>query len=114
MSPPRNTRRGFFSLNVDTNADHILEKTVEKDKDEKDIVKIRQHGEPHVGNTSLQVLTKPFEQEIKRSVERIVDGRTVRDTETSYSNENDKPQRHTVKVGKRKQSLWEKYDTSDL
>jgi hypothetical protein len=109
MSPPK---RAFFSLNVDSNADHIYERIEHHGKDGKDTVKVKEHREPLAGSTSLQVLTQPFEKEVKRSVERIVDGRVVRDTET-YSS--DKPDSHTVKLeNKRKKSLWEKYDTSDL
>ncbi|KAF2662663.1 hypothetical protein K491DRAFT_700398 [Lophiostoma macrostomum CBS 122681] len=72
MSPPK---RAFFSLNVDSNADHIYERIEHHDKEGKDKIKVKEHSEPLVGSTSLQVLTQPFEKEVKRSVERIVDGR---------------------------------------
>jgi ribose 5-phosphate isomerase B len=104
--PPFSSKRAFFSLNVDSDADHVYERTVDH-RNGKDKVTVRESGEPRVGNTSLNVLTKPFEREIKRSIERVVDGRTVRDTKTTYDDGSERPQR-------RKTRIEDKYDTSDL
>lgn len=104
MAPPK---RAIFSLNVDSNAEHFLERIEDHSKQGKGKVKVREHKEPFVGNTSLQLLTRPFEKEVQRSVERIVDGRVVKDTKITRENSQTRNE-------KRKKSVEERYDTSDL
>lgn len=105
-------KRAVFSLTVDSNTEHIYERTEDHTKEGKGKVKVREYKEPLIGNTSLHILTKPFEKEVQRSVERTIDGRTVRDTTYSYSDSTS-----SVSSGQkqhRKKSVEEKYDTSDL
>jgi ribose 5-phosphate isomerase B len=102
MTPPK---RAIFSLNVNTNAEHFYERIEDHLKDDK--VTVREHKEPLVGNTSVHILTKPFEKKVQRSVTRAVDGRVVRDTET-YDSSSSKSRSGC------KSRIEDKYDISDL
>jgi ribose 5-phosphate isomerase B len=106
-TPQKPKRRAFFSLNVDSTADHIYERIEDYNKEKTDRVKVREQSGPLRGSTHLHVLGNPYEKEVQRSIERIVDGRVVRDTLTTYdhSDTNSPP---------RKKSIEDKYDTSDL
>lgn len=109
MSQPK--RRAFFSLNVDSNAEHIYERVEDHNKDKKDSLKVREQTGPVVGNSSVQIITRPFEKEVQRSIERIVDGRVVRDTTTYRSTS---PSPSSRQKSSKKRSIEDKYDTSDL
>ncbi|KAF2019358.1 hypothetical protein BU24DRAFT_459040 [Aaosphaeria arxii CBS 175.79] len=102
MTPPK---RALFSLNISSNADHIYQRVEDRNTDGKDRVQVREHNDPLVGQTNLEILTRPFEKEVKRSVERIVDGRVVTDTKIERSGSGNKHVSNKVE---------DKYDTSDL
>ncbi|KAH7121205.1 hypothetical protein B0J11DRAFT_560151 [Dendryphion nanum] len=69
-------KRGLFSLNVDSTVSHIRER-IEDEATPSGTrkVKVRDYTEPRRDTASFEVLTQPFEKEIQRSVERIIDGR---------------------------------------
>jgi hypothetical protein len=109
MAQPK--RRAFLSLNVDSDAEHIYERVEDHNKDKKDRLKVREQTEPIAGNSSIQIITRPFEKEVQRSIERIVDGRVVRDTTTYRSTSSSPASRQRTS---KKASIEDKYDTSDL
>lgn len=106
-------KRGFITLNVDSVADHIYQRVEDHNKDKKDELKVREQSGPVVGSTSIQILGAPFEKEVQRSIERIVDGRVVRDTSIHRSTSPDDDDRKE-KEKKKKSAIEEKYDTSEL
>jgi len=106
-------KRGFITLNVDSVADHIYQRVEDHNKDKKDELKVREQSGPLVGSTSVKILGAPFEKEVQRSIERIVDGRVVRDTNFHRSTSPDDDDREQ-KERKKKDDIEEKYDTSEL
>ncbi|KAF2180574.1 hypothetical protein K469DRAFT_672538 [Zopfia rhizophila CBS 207.26] len=76
--PPK---RALFSLDVDSNAEHLYERIEHHNREGKDKLKVIEHSEPTAGSTSLQITTKPFERAVERTVERFVDGKLEKTTE---------------------------------
>ncbi|PSN69221.1 hypothetical protein BS50DRAFT_572381 [Corynespora cassiicola Philippines] len=117
MTPPK---RALFSLNIDSNAEHIYQRVDDHNNDKH---KVLETSGPVHGSTNLQLVTRPFEKAVERSIERIVDGKHVADAEgdityeTHQSVNGESPRRSTKTVHvkkKGKQSVEEQYDTSDL
>jgi hypothetical protein len=133
MAPPK---RAHFSLNLDTEADHVYQRVEDHDKDENDRVKVLESSGPTVGNTWLEFVTKPFEKVVNRAVEGVIDGtgkkvhtaegeieyethRSEKGHTKSSSEGNRTVVKKTSNVGNRsseskKNRIWEEYDTSDL
>ncbi|KAF2113340.1 hypothetical protein BDV96DRAFT_613757 [Lophiotrema nucula] len=63
--PPK---RALFSLNVDSNAEHLYQRIDDHNKERTTVTETK---DPVHGHTSLQVLTKPFEKEVERQVQRV-------------------------------------------
>lgn len=112
MAPHTPQKRGYISLNVDSVADHIYQRVEDHNKDKKDELKVREQSGPVVGSTSIQILGAPFEKEVQRSIERIVDGRVVRDTSIHRSTSPDNDEKKEEE--RKKSAIEEKYDTSEL
>lgn len=123
-SRPGHPRRGFVRINVDSNADHIYQRVEdhnrhpEEDEDrdsprERSGVRVREHEHsgPSSGSTRLNILTRPFEKEVVRSFERIVDGRVVRDTVRHFSEGDD---RRDSRKEERRRKIEDRFDCSEL
>ncbi|KAF2734602.1 hypothetical protein EJ04DRAFT_523578 [Polyplosphaeria fusca] len=100
--PPK---RALFSVNINSNAESLYQRIEDHNKEGKARVRTVEHDEPVVGNTSLQVLTRPFEKEVQQTVERIVDDKHI--TASSSTSSPAQPRRS-------KKKLEAEYDTSDL
>ncbi|KAJ4291781.1 hypothetical protein N0V90_009676 [Kalmusia sp. IMI 367209] len=69
--PPK---RALFSLNLESDAEHIYQRVDDHNKEGKEKVKVIESTGPTVGNTSLSFVTKPFEEAVNRTVEGVIDG----------------------------------------
>lgn len=114
-------KRALFSLNLDSNADHIYQRVEDHNKEGKDKIKVLESTGPTVGNTSLAIVTKPFEQAVNRTVEGVIDGtgKKVHSAEGEIHYDVNKSEKgtstRTVKVHKKPgKSIEDQYDTSDL
>lgn len=138
MAPPK---RALFSLNLDTDADHVYQRVEDHSKPADERVKVLETKGPTRGHTDLSFVTKPFENTVNRAVEEVIDGTGKRivskEGEITYSTssssrskgrsatrhaddddetEEEKEERsnlHVVSKSKRK-ALESKYDTSEL
>ncbi|RAR00860.1 ribose 5-phosphate isomerase [Stemphylium lycopersici] len=72
MAPP--PKRALFSLNLDTDADHVYQKVEDHSKDGDERVKVLESKGPVSGHTDLSVLTRPFEKTVNRAVDEVLDG----------------------------------------
>ncbi|KAL1598829.1 hypothetical protein SLS60_007971 [Paraconiothyrium brasiliense] len=99
-------KRGLFSLNLDSNADHIYQRVEDHNKEGKEKVKVLESSGPTVGNTSLSIVTKPLEQVVNRTVESVIDGTGKKvhgaegEVHTSISKSEKGTSTRTVKVKK--------------
>lgn len=113
-------KRALFSLNLDSNADHIYQRVEDHNKEGKDKVKVLESSGPTVGNTSLSIVTKPFEQAINRTVEGVIEGtgKKVHSVEGEVHTEISKSEKstgtRTVKVKRAGGKIEDTYDTSEL
>lgn len=114
-------KRAVFSLNLDSNADHVYQRVEDHNKEGKDKIKVLESSGPTVGNTSLSFVTKPFEKAVNRTVEGVIDGtgKKVHSAEGELHYEVSKTEKgtgsRTVHVNKpARKTVEEKYDTSDL
>lgn len=99
MSPPK---RAIFSLNVDSNTEHLYERIEyhdDKHKERGEKVKVVEHSEPSFGSTKVEIVTKPFEKAVQRTVERVCDGKIVKERNRD---------------SRKKRDIEAEYDTSDL
>ncbi|KAF1960798.1 hypothetical protein CC80DRAFT_523108 [Byssothecium circinans] len=77
---PQTPKRALFSLNLDTDASHIYQRVEDHNDHEgesgngKGKVKVLESSGPTVGNTRLEIATKPFEKAVNRAVEGVIDG----------------------------------------
>ena len=115
-SAPKPHRRAFISLNVDSHTDHLYERVEDHTKPDSDRKKItvRQQSQPTAGSSSAHILTGPYEKEVTRSLERVVDGRVVRDTVTQREDDSTPKSTRNEHASTRHSRIEEKYDTSDL
>ncbi|KAJ8112481.1 hypothetical protein OPT61_g5155 [Boeremia exigua] len=116
MSP----KRALFSLNVDSETDHIYHRVNDHSKPGEKTKVIETSG-PTVGHTDLQFVSKPFEKLVNRTVEGVEEatGKKVHSAEgeLTYSSQRSSTGtgRKTVKDSTRTKRRIEKlYDTSDL
>jgi hypothetical protein len=113
-------KRALFSLNLESNADHIYQRVEDHNKEGKDKVKVIESSGPTVGNTSLSIVTNPLEQAVNRTVESVVDGtgKKVHSVEgevhASISRSEEGTGTRTAKVKRTGKKLEDTYDTSDL
>lgn len=115
--PPK---RALFSLNVDSEADHIYQRINDHSKPGEKTKVIETSG-PTIGHTDLQYLGKPFEKLVNRTVEGVEEetGKKVHSAEgeITYSSNRSSSgtSKHTVKDSTRTKHRIERlYDTSDL
>ncbi|USP77409.1 hypothetical protein yc1106_04683 [Curvularia clavata] len=138
MGPPK---RALFSLNLDTDADHVYQRVEDHSKPGDERVKVLETKGPTKGHTDLSFITRPFESTVNRAVEEVIDGtgkrivskegeitystssssrtkghRSVRRHEDEDEEEEQREERSNLNVvskSKRK-ALENKYDTSEL
>ena len=116
--PPK---RAFFSVNVDSEADHIYQRVDDHSKPGEK-TKVIENSGPTVGHTDLQYLSKPFEKLVNRTVQGVEEETGKRVTsaegELTYSSQRStsgSSNKHTIKDSTRTKRRIEKlYDTSDL
>jgi len=118
MTPPK---RALFSLNLDSNADHIYQRVEDHNKEGEGKIKVIESTGPTVGSTNLTVLTKPFEKVVNRAVEGVIEGtgKKVHSAEGELHYEVSREEKgsssQTVKVQKGPvKRLEDQYDTSEL
>lgn len=118
MAPPK---RALFSLNLDSNADHVYQRVEDHNKEGAAKVKVLESSGPTVGNTNLSFVTKPFEQAVNRTVEGVIEGtgKKVHSAKGELVYETHREEsgtgKRTVEVHKKnKKSIEDQYDTSDL
>jgi hypothetical protein len=128
--PPANQKRALFSLNLDSNADHVYQRVDDHNKDGTDRVKVLESKGPTHGHTNLNYLTKPFEKTVNRAVNDVIDGSGKKvhsaQGELTYSSSQSgskttttttkgKPGGNLNVVSKvKRRNIERKYDTSDL
>jgi ribose 5-phosphate isomerase B len=118
--PPK---RALFSLNVDSEADHIYQRVNDHSKPGKEKTKVIETSGPTVGHTDLQFVTKPFEKLVNRTVEGVEEstGKKVHSAEGEFTYSSQRSSHgtgsntKTVKDSTRiKRRIEQQYDTSDL
>ncbi|KAF2125038.1 hypothetical protein P153DRAFT_389893 [Dothidotthia symphoricarpi CBS 119687] len=116
MTPPK---RALFSLNLDSDIDHLRQRIEERNLDGSEKPKIIETR----GHSDLSFVGKPIENIVNKAVDSVVDGtgKTVRsvDGDITYShsetrNSNGKAVKVSSSNSKKGRSIWEKYDTSEL
>lgn len=119
MSPPK---RALFSLNLDSDADHVYQRVDDHSKEGTDKVKvIESKGQTH-NHTDLSYVTKPFEKLVNRTVDGVIEGtgKKVHSTEgeLTYSTERSEKKQGNSRLNvvskKKRRHIEDKYDTSEL
>jgi hypothetical protein len=118
MSPPR---RALFSLNVDSETEHLYQRVDSQRKDGKEKVKVIESSGPTVSHTDYQFVTKPFETLVNKTVDGIVEGsgKKLHSAEGEITYSSSKTERgtgtNTVTTNRpSRRNIERKYDTSDL
>lgn len=116
--PPK---RALFSLNVDSEADHIYQRVNDHSKPGKETTKVFESSGPTVGHTDLQFVTKPFEKLVNRTVEGVEEGSGKKvhsaEGELTYSSQRSSGGHGTKTIQsstRSKRRIEQQYDTSDL
>lgn len=71
MAPPQ---RALFSLNLDSDAEHVYQRVDDHNHEGTNRVKIIESKGPTHGHTDLTYITKPFEKTVNRAVNEVIDG----------------------------------------
>ncbi|KAF7681496.1 hypothetical protein GT037_000472 [Alternaria burnsii] len=100
MTPPK---RALFSLNLDTDADHVYQKVEDHNKDGVDRVKVLESKGPTRGHTDLSYVTRPFEKTVHRAVNEVIDGRKVKSAEGEISYSTTRTERRSGGTSRRNQ-----------
>ena len=115
--PPK---RALLSLNVDSQTEHVYQRVNDHTKSGGKAKVIESSG-PTYGHTDLQLVTKPVEKLVNRTVEGVEEstGKKVHSvgSELTYSSQRSTSGSHTrtVKASSRtKRRVEQLYDTSDL
>lgn len=118
--PPK---RAVFSLNLDSQSDHVHQRVEEQHKDGANSVKIIETSGPIRGHTDLSVVAKPFEKVVNRAVDDVVqdtgkkvgsvDGDIYYSTNTSSSSSSSSSNL-SIKNKSTRRAIERKYDVSDL
>lgn len=116
--PPK---RALFALNVDSEADHIYQRTNDRSKPGEKTKVVESSG-PTVSHTDFQYIGKPFEKLVNHTVQGVEEetGKKVTNAEgeITYSSQRStagRSSKHTVQNSTRTKRRIEKlYDTSDL
>jgi ribose 5-phosphate isomerase B len=119
-------KRGFFSLNIDSQAEHYDQHITEHHPDGTDSIKVIETKGPTHGHTDFSTITKPFERTVNRVVDDVVkdtgkkvervdgDVRYTSQTSTSSSSTSSSNSNLNVKNKSTRRYLERRYDTSDL
>lgn len=113
-------KRAFLSLNLDSTADHVYQRVEDHHKTGEDKVKVLESSGPTVGNTSLSLVTKPFEKAVNSTVQGVVDGtgKKVHSAEGELRYDIHKTEKgtksRTAHVKKPVARIEDQYDTSEL
>ena len=137
IMPPRQPKRALFSLNLDTDADHVYQKVEDHNKDGQDSVRVLESKGPTRGHTDLSYITRPFEKTVNRAVNEVIDGTgkkvhsakgelsyststnetrrtgTLRDDSAEEEATEERSRVNVVSKAKRR-NIERKYDTSEL
>lgn len=125
MVPPK---RALFSLNLDSDADHIYQRVEDHSTEGTNRVKVIETKGPTHGHSDLTYITKPFERTVNRAVNEVIDGTGKKvhsaQGELTYSSSSSTSRDNytttgsgsnlAVKSKSKRRSLEEKYDTSEL
>jgi hypothetical protein len=129
--PPKD-KRALFSLNLDTDADHVYQKVTDHNDQGEERVKVIESKGPTHGHTDLSYVTKPFERTVNRAVNEVIEGSggkkkvhsskgnltystTERTGRSGKEGENDRERRNINVVSKiKRRNIQRKYDTSEL
>lgn len=113
-------KRALLSLNVDSQTEHVYQRVNDHTKSGGKAKVIESSG-PTYGHTDLQLVTKPVEKLVNRTVEGVEEstGKKVHSakSELTYSSQRSTSGSHTrtVKASSRtKRRVEQLYDTSDL
>ena len=116
--PPK---RAVFSLNIDSNADHVHQRVEDHSKEGTDRIKVFDSEGPTHGHTDLSYVTKPFEKAVNKAVDDVIEGsgKKVHSVEGDLHYTTEKSASGTdstlrIKNKTRKRALERKYDTSEL
>lgn len=115
--PPK---RALLSLNVDSQTEHVYQRVNDHTKPGGKAKVIETSG-PTYGHTDLQLVTKPVEKLVNRTVEGVEEstGKKVHsaESELTYSSQRSTSGSHTRTVkgsSRTKRRVEQLYDTSDL
>jgi ribose 5-phosphate isomerase B len=134
MAPPK---RALFSLNLDTDADHVYQKVEDHNQEGADRVKVLESKGPTHGHSDLSYVTRPFEKTVNRAVNEVIEGsgRKVKSAEGEISYSTTRTERRSGGSSRRNQdtededrnnsrlnvvsktkrrNIERKYDTSEL
>jgi ribose 5-phosphate isomerase B len=115
-------KRAAFSINVDSDADHIYERVSKHHPNGTDNVKVIESTGPTHSHTDISYITKPFEKAVNTAVDSVLEssGTTFHSAEGDLHYSNEKPPTSTssstlsIKNKSKRRALERKYDTSDL
>ncbi|KAH7379637.1 hypothetical protein BKA66DRAFT_571449 [Pyrenochaeta sp. MPI-SDFR-AT-0127] len=119
MAPPK---RALFSLNLDSDADHVYQRVNEHSDQGTDKVKILETRGPTTAHSDLKFVTKPFENLVNRTVDGVIEGTGKKvhsaEGELTYSSERSERKENRSRVNvvskTKRRNIENKYDTSEL
>lgn len=123
MTPPK---RALFSLNLDSEIDHVRQRVEDHNLEGSERVKVLETKGPTKGHTNLSFVGKPFENLVNKTVDSVVEGTgkklhtaegeiTYSKSETRNSSSSGSGRTINLKNSiKKGPSIEEQYDTSEL
>lgn len=121
MAPPK---RALFSLNLDSDVDHVRQRVEDHNLTGSDKVKVLETKGPTREHTDLSFVGKPFENIVNKTVDSVVEGTGKKihtaEGEITYSHSETRSGNHggrSINVPnktKKGKSIEEEYDTSEL
>ena len=122
--PPKE-KRALFSLNLDTDADHVYQKVTDHNDQGEQRVKVLESKGPTHAHTDLSYITKPFEKSVNRAVNEVVEGSgkkvhskegnlTYSTQRTERQSDDRESSRLNVVSKTKRRNIERKYDTSEL
>jgi ribose 5-phosphate isomerase B len=115
-------KRAAFSINVDSDADHIYQRVSEHHPNGTNTVKVIDSTGPTHSHTDISYITKPFEKAVNTTVDSVIEssGKTLHSSEGNLHYSNEKPSTSSststlsIKNKSKRRTLERKYDTSEL
>lgn len=119
MAPPK---RALFSLNLDSDADHVYQRVEDKSEEGTDRVKILETKGPTTAHSDLKFVTKPFENLVNRTVDGVIEGTGKKvhsaEGELTYSSERSEKRESNSRLNvvskTKRRNIENKYDTSEI